>query len=137
MKRERLLRSKDYIVAKMQLALLNLIGDYKDKKKLKDYELAKQLGVSKGYVSQILNATYDHKLSKVADLALATNNIPLLFFVDVDKFIKDDAENKFYELWAMPKNEDILFSPSKSKSPSYSSLGFTIKGDTFSSVVNS
>ncbi len=109
MKREKLLRSKDYILSKLQLNLLDMIGQYKEKKKLKDAHLAKELGVSKGYVSQILHATYDHKLSKVVELALACNKMPLLHFVDLDQFIKLDANDKIYELVPVQRPMNIIY----------------------------
>ena len=34
-------------------------------------QLAEYLGVSKGYVSQLLNGDYDHRMSKFFELALA------------------------------------------------------------------
>jgi transcriptional regulator with XRE-family HTH domain len=113
MKREKLLRSRNYILAQMQLGLLNVIGNYKDKKKLKDYQLAKELGVSKGYVSQILNGTFDHKLSKVVELSFACNKMPLLYFVDIDEFVKNDLENKYYDISPMirPINVNYFSSP--------------------------
>ncbi len=98
MKRESLLRSKEYTISQIQLNLLNLIAKYKKEKNLKDYQLAEELGVSKGYVSQILHATFDHKISKVVDLALACNVMPLIYFVDMDKFVKDDAKDREYIL---------------------------------------
>ncbi|MEO6611490.1 MAG: hypothetical protein ABIT05_05135 [Chitinophagaceae bacterium] len=98
-KREKLLRSKTYLVSQIQLGLLNLIGNYKDKKKLKDYQLANELGVSKGYVSQILNATYDHKISKVVELSLACNAVPITFFVPLEEYVQYDQEDKIYQIF--------------------------------------
>lgn len=119
-KREKLLRNREYVVSQMQLNLLNLIGNYKDKKKLKDYQLAEKLGVSKGYISQVLNATYDHKLSKIADLSLAFNAMPLLYFVDLDTFIEEDANGKYYEIFPTIRPEPIVFSaPPKQYTHSY------------------
>ncbi len=109
MKRANLLKSKDYIVSTIQLALLNLIGDYKKKKKLKDYQLANELGVSKGYVSQLLNATFDHKISKVVDLALACNKMPLIYFVDLDEFIRQDADDKVFAIFPVIRPRDIMY----------------------------
>jgi transcriptional regulator with XRE-family HTH domain len=108
-KREELLRNREYVVSQMQLSLLNLVGNYKDQNKVKDYQLAKKLGVSKGYVSQLLNATSDHKLSKIAELALACNTMPLLYFVDLDTFIKEDAEDKYFELFPTVRKQGITY----------------------------
>lgn len=111
--RERLLRSKNYIVAQIQLRLLNIIGAYKESKNLKDYQLANELGVSKGYISQILNASFDHKITKIVDLALACNKMPLIYFVDMDEFIMADKEDKVYELMQMQRHQYIKYSKTK------------------------
>ena len=107
MKRESLLRSKEYAVSQIQLTLLNLIAKYKKNKNLKDYQLADELGVSKGYVSQILHTTFDHKISKVVDLAFACNVMPLIYFVDMDKFVKDDARDKEYILALVNRRKNL------------------------------
>ena len=112
MKRESLIKSKEYIVSQIQLGLLNLIGNYKDKKNLKDYQLAQELGVSKGYVSQILNATYDHKISKVVDLSLACNAVPLIFFVPLEDYLKADKEDKIYFPYLTTRPRNITYQSS-------------------------
>lgn len=107
--REKLIRSKEYIVSQIQLGLLNLIGNYKDKKKLKDYQLAKELGVSKGYVSQILNATHDHKISKVVDLSLACETVPLVFFVPLNDYLKTDEKDMVYEIFPIQRPRLVTY----------------------------
>jgi transcriptional regulator with XRE-family HTH domain len=112
MKREKLLRSKEYGISTLKYTLLNLIGEFQKKNKLKDKDLAQKLNVSPGYVSQILNGTFDHKLSKVAELAHACNTVPLLFFVDIDKFIADDARNRVYVTFPAERHKKITFTDS-------------------------
>src|SRR5690606_6215421 len=109
MKREKLIRSKEYIVSQIQLGLLNLIGGYKERRKLKDYQLAEQLGVSKGYISQILNATYDHKISKVVDLALECNAVPLIFFIPMEEYLRADAQDKIYQAFAIQRPRQVTY----------------------------
>lgn len=104
------IKSKEYIVSKIQLALLNLIGNYKDRNKLKDYQLAEKLKVSKGYVSQVLNGTFDHKISKVVDLSLACNAVPLLFFVDMETYLSIDKNDMQFDLIAHKKPKIVNFS---------------------------
>lgn len=53
-------------------------------------QLAEHLGVSKGYVSQLLNGDYDHKLSKLVELSLAFGYVPKVDFVPIDEYIKND-----------------------------------------------
>jgi transcriptional regulator with XRE-family HTH domain len=107
MKRENLIKSKEYIISQIQLNLLNLIGAYKETKNLKDYQLAEELGVSKGYVSQILHVTFDHKISKVVDLALACNAMPLIYFVDLEQFVNNDSRDKVYSLVSVPRSKKM------------------------------
>lgn len=94
MKREELLKSKEYWLIQIQNRVFNLIENFRLEKKLKKTEIAQHLGVTKGYVSQILNGDYDHKVSKLVDLALAFDKAPVLTFVDINQYIKDDREDK-------------------------------------------
>ena len=109
MNREELLRTKDYAFSQIQLNLLNLIGDYKKKKNLKDFQLADELGVSKGYVSQLLNVTFDHKISKLVELALACNTMPVIYFVDLKEFIQQDANDKVYNIFPVPRPKNVTY----------------------------
>jgi hypothetical protein len=98
MTREEFVKSQEYVFGKMQLGLLNMLNDYMVAKDIKPTNLAEELGVTKGYISQLLNVTYDHKLSKVANLALSCNKMPILKFVDLDEFVNNDALDLVYEL---------------------------------------
>jgi transcriptional regulator with XRE-family HTH domain len=109
MKREDLLRSKQYGISKMKYTLLNLIGRFKNENNLKDKDIADKLGVSKSYISQILNGTFDHKMSKVGDIANACNAIPILSFVDIDEYIRNDKNGCNYVLVPSPKYSNITF----------------------------
>ena len=54
MKREELIQSKEYWIAKLQIDLFNEVENYMQKKKMNRTQFAEKLGVSKGYISQIL-----------------------------------------------------------------------------------
>ena len=62
-------------------------------------QLAAHLGVSKGYVSQLLNGDYDHKLSKLVELALAFGYVPAVTFVPVEKAIEADKQDYTRPSW--------------------------------------
>jgi len=98
MDRKELITSKEYVVGKIQLTLLNMIQDYMVKKEIKRTELADELGVTKGYVSQLLNVAGDHKISKLVELSLSCNKMPVVNFVDLNEYINNDALDKIYEL---------------------------------------
>lgn len=80
MTREELLRSSEYWTTKMQLELYARIEAYMSENKINRTELAKRLGVSKGYVTQILNGDYDHRLSKFVELAFSIGYKPKIIF---------------------------------------------------------
>lgn len=94
MKREELLKTEEYWLIQMQNHVFNLINNYRNEHKLNQSQIAEKLKVSKGYVSQILNGDFDHKVSKLVNLALTFNKAPILNFVDIDKYINDDKEGK-------------------------------------------
>ena len=57
-------------------------------------KLAEKLGVTKGYISQILNNGADHKLSKMIKLALAIDKIPVIEFMDPEEYLKKELQNR-------------------------------------------
>ena len=109
MERKELISSQEYVLSKFQLGLLNLIEEYMKKNNLNRTQLAEKLGVGKSYVSQLMNVAFDHKISKVVELALACNAMPLLYFVDLDNYIKSDSEDKAYELFPIARPRNISF----------------------------
>ena len=56
-------------------------------------QLAEKLGVSKGYVSQIMNGDSDHRLSKLVELSLAIGLVPNLNFEELSSVLKEDTLN--------------------------------------------
>lgn len=53
-------------------------------------QLAERLGVTKGYVSQILNGDFDHKISKLVDLALLAGKVPIINYKTISDFLDDE-----------------------------------------------
>lgn len=85
MKRERLLKSKGYNLTKIQNELFRQLNEYIKKKGITRTQFAKELGVSKGYVSQVLNGEFDFKLSKLVELSLAIGKIPEIKFNSLEE----------------------------------------------------
>ncbi len=54
-------------------------------------QLAEKLGVSKGYVSQLLNGDFDHKLSKLVELSLAFGVVPIIDFKPIADVVSEDS----------------------------------------------
>lgn len=92
MEREELLRSKEYWLIHIQNKVFNLLRKYKEDKKLNQSQLAEKMEVTKGYISQIMNGDYDHKVSKLVDLALSCDKAPIITFIDIDTYIENDKK---------------------------------------------
>lgn len=92
MTREELLKSPGYWTTEIQMELFREIEEFMQAKGFNKTQLAEYLGCSKGYVSQLLNGDYDHKLSKFVELSLAVGKIPQVNFVDADDFIKNESQ---------------------------------------------
>ncbi|MBS1644646.1 MAG: helix-turn-helix domain-containing protein, partial [Bacteroidetes bacterium] len=89
--RKELLSSKEYWLTKINCDLFEQVNNYLSKNKISKTEFAKTLGVSKGYVSQILNGDFDHKTSKLIELCLAIGKVPVLNFENLVDFLGEDS----------------------------------------------
>lgn len=90
MTRAELIKSREYWIGEIQQELFELIEEYLEMNNLTRNQFAEKLNVTKGYVSQILNGDYDHRLSKFIDLALAIDKVPRVKFIDIEEIIKQD-----------------------------------------------
>lgn len=91
MTREELLRSSEYWTTKIQLELYAHIEAYMRENNINRTELAKRLGVSKGYITQILNGDYDHRLSKLVEMSLKINYIPHILYEPFETVIANNG----------------------------------------------
>lgn len=88
--KEELLSSPEFWEENIKSDLFELIHDYMEKNKHSRSSLAKEIGVSKGYISQVLNGDSDHRLSKIVQLALAIGRAPYFYFKDIEKVLEAD-----------------------------------------------
>lgn len=92
MKREEVLKSPEYWKAKTQIELYKLAEKFMAETGRNKSQLAEYLGVSKGYVSQLLNGDYDHRMSKFFELALAFGMVPQIEFVPVNDYVEEEKK---------------------------------------------
>ena len=92
MTREELFKSPSYWTAELQMELYRQIMAFMESRHMNKTQLAEYLGCTKGYVTQLLNGDFDHKLSKFVELSLAINKIPEISFSDVDEYIFSDEK---------------------------------------------
>lgn len=90
MKRQDLLASPEYWTVQIQGQLLQEIHLKLESSGKTQSELANELGVSKGYISQILNGDYDHRISKFVELSLAIGKVPVIEFRNLTDVIAED-----------------------------------------------
>nr|WP_302828663.1 helix-turn-helix transcriptional regulator [uncultured Bacteroides sp.] len=105
--RAELLKNKGYWTAKLQTELFREISKFMQEKGMNNTQLAAYLGCSKGYVSQLLNGDFDHKLSKLVELSLTIGKAPLLEYVDMEQYISGDKESVVYETFTVLKNDNF------------------------------
>jgi transcriptional regulator with XRE-family HTH domain len=119
MEREELVRSEEFWTTNIQIALFELIENYLKENNLTKTQLAEKLGVTKGYVSQVLNGDFDHKISKLVQLSLACNIAPVITFVKLDDYLAKEAKKAKSVLTVskklVEKKKGIAVQPAKKK----------------------
>lgn len=90
--REELLTSPEYVLGNIQLDLYREISEYLKRTKKSRTDFAKDLKVSKGYVSQILNGDFNHKLEKFVQLSLSIGRIPVVKFEEVEAYLSQKSD---------------------------------------------
>lgn len=106
--RDELLKNKGYWTAKLQTELFREINTFMQEKGMNNTQLAAFLGCSKGYVSQLLNGDFDHKISKLVELSLAIGKVPLLEYKDMEQLIKEDNDLFFTNTSPLFKQEKFI-----------------------------
>lgn len=89
-----LVTTPEYWTTKIQLNLYNMIKHYIDTNGLTQVDLAKKIGVSKGYVSQILNGDFDHRISKFVELSLVAGMVPQISYIPMDKMFAKETSSQ-------------------------------------------
>lgn len=87
-----LLQTDTYWITKIQNDLYNAVEDYLAENNMTRTQFAEQLGVSKGYVSQVLSGEFNHRLSKLIELSLAIGKVPMLEFEDLDEVVEKESK---------------------------------------------
>ena len=88
--REDLIKSPEFWIENIRTELFNMVNDYMDNNHMSRKELADKLGVSKGYISQLLNGDSDHRISSLAALATNLGMAPYLYLKDMEKVLEAD-----------------------------------------------
>lgn len=79
-KHEELLQTPEYWFESIQNEIFRQVDAYIKENKLTQTQFAEQLGVSKGYVSQVMKGEFNYTLKKLIELSLAVGKAPVLEF---------------------------------------------------------
>jgi transcriptional regulator with XRE-family HTH domain len=90
-----LIKTPEYLLEVIQNELFRQVSDYLGKENITQTQLAAKLGVSKGYISQVMNGNFNYTLKKLIELSLAVNKVPLINFEDIKEYIKKDYNKRF------------------------------------------
>lgn len=89
--REDLLKSPEYWFEEAQNELYRQVIEYKETKGINQSQLANELGVTKGYVSQILKGEFNYTLKTLIDISLAIGKVPQINYVPINHVIAQDS----------------------------------------------
>jgi transcriptional regulator with XRE-family HTH domain len=93
--REELLKTKEYWFETIQNEIYRQVEAYLRENNLTQSQFAEELGVTKGYVSQVLNGNYNATLKKLIELSLAVKIAPVFDFQNLNEYIKEDIQKRF------------------------------------------
>jgi len=93
--REELLTSPEYWFENAQNELYRQVIEYKENKGINQTELAAELGVTKGYVSQILKGEFNYTLKKLIEISLAIGKVPQIEYKAISEVLADDRKTQY------------------------------------------
>ncbi|MFN8256197.1 MAG: helix-turn-helix transcriptional regulator [Bacteroidales bacterium] len=91
-KKEELIKTEEYWFETLQNEIYRMVADYLARENMNQSQLAEKLGVSKGYISQIMNGNFNYTLKKLIELSLAVGKAPILEFKELDEILKNTEE---------------------------------------------
>ena len=74
------MRTNEYWFETLQNEIFRQVDAYLKDNKMTQNQFAEQLGVSKGYVSQVMKGEFNYTLKKLIELSLAVGKAPVLEF---------------------------------------------------------
>lgn len=85
--RKELVKTTEFWVETLQNQIYREVISFMEKNDLTRSQLAQELGVSKGYITQILNGECNFSLKKLVELSLKMKAAPIISYVEIDDYI--------------------------------------------------
>lgn len=93
--REELLKTPEYWFEQAQNDLYRHVSEFMEKEGINQTQLAEKLGVSKGYVSQIMKGEFNYTLKKLIELSMAVGKVPQIEYKGIDDMIIEDKHSHY------------------------------------------
>ena len=107
LKHEELVNRPEYWLETIQNEIYRQVSEYLKVNNMTQSQLAIQLGVSKGYVSQVMKGEFNYTIKKLIELSLALGKAPVIQFKPLDKFnLINDGEVSSTEIPPLNKVAD-------------------------------
>lgn len=90
MERKDVLQEPAYWITQIQIALYDCATRFMSETGKNKTELAQHLGVSKGYVSQLLSGDYNFSITKLVETAMLMGMVPQMSFKSLDEILLQD-----------------------------------------------
>lgn len=91
-KHEELVQTSEYWFETIQNEIFRQVDAYLKENKLTQTQFAEQLGVSKGYISQVMKGEFNYTLKKLIELSLAVGKTPVLEFKPLEEIIQSSEK---------------------------------------------
>ena len=85
LKHEELVNRPEYWLETIQNEIFRQVTEYLKVNNMTQSQLAVQLGVSKGYVSQVMKGEFNYTLKKLIELSLAVGKAPVILFKPLEE----------------------------------------------------
>lgn len=95
-KREGLYRTTEYWLENIQNDVYRHVHEYMEEKNLNKAGLARDLGFSRPYITQVLNGEFNFSLKKLIELSLAIGMAPMIKFKGIEDFISTKENDLDY-----------------------------------------
>ena len=92
LKNNELVQRPEYWLETIQNEIFRQVAAYLKDNNLTQTQLAKQLGVSKGYISQIMKGEFNYTLKKLIEISLAIGKAPIIEFKPLAGFGKAEID---------------------------------------------
>ena len=98
-----LLNTNEYWYEILQNQIYRLVSEYIEKEGISQTQFAEKLGVSKGYISQIMNGNFNYTLKKLIELSLAVGVAPVIDFRPLNSFEESQSKSDSFSLGTAQK----------------------------------